>query len=86
MSRPRLVIAKGEGKGKIFELEQGNNLIGRWDPDTGAFPEIDLDKTTLRGLNITIVTSANTDAEGEALLEEFGMPFKKSNKSEAAAA
>ena len=25
------------------QLEAGNNLIGRWDPDTGSFPEVDLD-------------------------------------------
>lgn len=40
----RLVIVRGEGQGKTFPLEQGSNLIGRWDPDSGAFPEIDLEK------------------------------------------
>lgn len=43
MVRARLTIKKGERRGRIFELEQGSNLIGRWDPDTGAFPEVDLD-------------------------------------------
>jgi large subunit ribosomal protein L5 len=41
------------------------------------FPEIDLDKTQLRGLSITFVTSATTDDEGRALLKEFGFPFRK---------
>ncbi|HMO18117.1 MAG TPA: 50S ribosomal protein L5 [Oligoflexia bacterium] len=41
------------------------------------FPEIDLEKTQLRGLSITFVTSAKTDEEGRALLEEFGFPFRK---------
>lgn len=41
------------------------------------FPEIDLEKTQLRGLSITFVTSAKTNEEGKALLEEFGFPFKK---------
>lgn len=41
------------------------------------FPEIDLEKTQLRGLSITFVTSAKTDDEGFALLEEFGFPFRK---------
>ncbi len=40
------------------------------------FPEIDLDKTQLRGLSITFVTSAKTDDEGRALLKEFGFPFR----------
>jgi large subunit ribosomal protein L5 len=44
------------------------------------FPEIDLEKTVLRGLSIVCVTTANTNEEGKALLEEFGMPFRKRNK------
>jgi large subunit ribosomal protein L5 len=41
------------------------------------FPEIDYDKIDkLRGMDITIVTSANTDDEGRALLKKFGFPFK----------
>lgn len=43
------------------------------------FPEIDIDKIAkIMGLEITFVTSANTDDEGLALLKEFGIPFKKS--------
>ena len=42
------------------------------------FPEIDYDKIDkIKGLNITIVTSANTDKEGFSLLKMLGMPFKK---------
>ena len=41
------------------------------------FPEIDYDKIdALRGLDITITTSAQTDAEGRALLEAFKFPFR----------
>ncbi len=41
------------------------------------FPEIDYDKIdTLRGLDITITTTARTDAEGRALLEAFNFPFR----------
>jgi pSer/pThr/pTyr-binding forkhead associated (FHA) protein len=40
----RLVVSRGEYKGKVFLVEGGKNLIGRWDPDAGAFPEIDLTK------------------------------------------
>ena len=41
------------------------------------FPEIDLDKVArITGLDITFVTTANTDAEALALLKNLGMPFK----------
>ena len=42
------------------------------------FPEIDFDKITkISGMNISIVTSARTDAEARTLLTKFGMPFRK---------
>ncbi|WP_020394105.1 50S ribosomal protein L5 [Thiolinea disciformis] len=42
------------------------------------FPEIDYDKIdTLRGMNITITTTAKTDEEGRALLEAFKFPFRQ---------
>jgi len=41
------------------------------------FPEIDLDKIDkVRGLTVSIVTTAKTDAEGKALLQALGMPFR----------
>ena len=41
------------------------------------FPEINIDTISkLNGMNITFVTSANTDEEGYALLKQFGLPFK----------
>ena len=43
------------------------------------FPEIDYDKIDrVRGLNITITTTAKTDDEGRALLRKMGMPFRES--------
>ena len=42
------------------------------------FPEINIDTIDrILGMNITFVTTANTDEEGFALLREFGLPFKK---------
>lgn len=42
------------------------------------FPEIDYDKVEkIRGMNITIVTSAKTDSEAFELMKSMGMPFKK---------
>ena len=43
-----------------------------------VFPEIDYDKIdAIRGLDITITTTAKTDKEGEALLRAFGFPLKE---------
>ncbi len=42
--KAKLQIVRGEGKGQELPLDDGNNVIGRWDPETGAFPEVDLDK------------------------------------------
>src|SRR5699024_7323783 len=42
------------------------------------FPEIDYDKVSkVRGMDIAIVTTSNTDEEARELLTQFGMPFKK---------
>ena len=43
------------------------------------FPEIDIDKiNNISGMDITFVTSANTDNEAKELLKLFGLPFKNS--------
>jgi len=45
------------------------------------FPEIDFDKIRkIKGLDVIIVTSAQTDEEARELLTLLGMPFKKGNK------
>ena len=50
---------------------------GRGITEQIIFPEINLDEITrLQGMNITFVTSAQTDEEGYALLKAFGIPFK----------
>lgn len=42
------------------------------------FPEIEIDRVEkVKGMNVTIVTTARTDKEGKLLLELLGMPFKK---------
>ena len=46
------------------------------------FPEINIDNIMrLTGMNITFVTTAQTDEEGYALLKEFGLPFKNAKNS-----
>jgi len=60
--------------GKAFD-GHGNYSLGI--KEHIIFPEIDFDQTdSIKGLNITIVTTANTDKEGKELLRLFGMPFK----------
>jgi large subunit ribosomal protein L5 len=44
------------------------------------FPEVDYDKIdAVRGMDITIVTTARTNAEGRALLDAFGFPFRRAD-------
>lgn len=51
------------------------------------FPEIEYDKIdSVKGLNVSIVTTAKTDAEGRALLAHLGMPFRQSTPAQGAAA
>lgn len=69
---PRIRDFKGiEGK-----LDgRGNYTLGI--TEQIIFPEINIDNITkMLGMNITFVTSANTDEEGYALLKHFGLPFK----------
>jgi len=55
---------------------RGNYTIGV--KEQLIFPEITYDKVdTIRGMDITIVTSASSDEQGKALLSEMGMPFRK---------
>jgi large subunit ribosomal protein L5 len=55
---------------------RGNFTLGI--KDHTIFPEINMDDVDrVKGMNITIVTSATTDKEGKRLLDLLGMPFKK---------
>jgi large subunit ribosomal protein L5 len=64
----RGVKSNGDGRGN-FTIGIKENII---------FPELDIDKVKkILGMDITIVTSANSTEEGKALLEEFGFPFVK---------
>ncbi len=55
---------------------RGNYTLGL--REQTVFPEIDYDKIDkVRGLEISIVTTAKTDEEGKHLLELLGMPFSK---------
>ena len=54
---------------------RGNYSLGL--TEQHVFPEIDIDKSEARGLNITFVTTAKTNDEGRALLEMIGFPFRR---------
>ncbi|MBW8332010.1 MAG: 50S ribosomal protein L5 [Prolixibacteraceae bacterium] len=59
---------------------QGNYTLGI--PEQIIFPEIVMDKVTrINGMNITFVTTADSDEEGYALLKELGLPFKNAKKN-----
>ncbi|MDG4946264.1 50S ribosomal protein L5 [Weeksellaceae bacterium KMM 9713] len=66
-----------------FNGISANGFDGRGNFNLGIteqiiFPEINIDKVKkIQGLNITFVTSAQTDKEAKSLLEKFGLPFKK---------
>ena len=64
-------------KGIAGKLDgRGNYTLGI--TEQIIFPEINIDNISkLLGMNITFVTSANTDEEGYALLKQFGLPFKR---------
>ena len=73
---PRIRDFKGiEGK-----LDgRGNYTLGI--TEQIIFPEINIDTINkLMGMNITFVTTANSDKEGYALLRQFGLPFKNAKK------
>ncbi len=54
---------------------QGNYTLGL--KEQIIFPEINYDRIdVIKGLNVTFVTSANSDEEGRALLQHMGMPFR----------
>lgn len=71
---PRIRDFKGVS-GKAFD-GRGNYTLGI--KEQFIFPEIDYDKVDMvHGMDITICTSAKTDAEAKALLRLMGMPFRK---------
>ena len=64
---------------------RGNYTLGL--KEQIVFPEVVMEKLDkIRGLDITFVTTARTDAEGQALLSQLGMPFRKPEGKEAKAA
>ena len=74
VSLPRVRDFRGISK-KAFD-GRGNYTLGV--KEQLIFPEIDYDKVSkVRGMDIVIVTTANTDEEARELLTQFGMPFQK---------
>jgi large subunit ribosomal protein L5 len=77
VSLPRVRDFKGVSD-KAFD-GRGNYTLGI--TEQIIFPEIDIDKVNkITGLDITFVTSANTNEEAYELLKELGMPFKNIKK------
>jgi large subunit ribosomal protein L5 len=77
VSLPRVRDFKGVND-KAFD-GRGNYTLGI--TEQIIFPEIDIDKVNrITGMDITFVTSANTNEEAYELLKEMGMPFKNIKK------
>lgn len=73
LSLPRIRDFRGVSP-KSFD-GRGNYTLGI--REQLIFPEIDYDSIDqIRGMDISIITTANTDEEGRALLKEMGMPFR----------
>lgn len=74
VSLPRVRDFRGVSP-KAFD-GRGNYTLGL--KEQLIFPEIDYDKIDkIRGMDVVIVTTANTDEEARELLEQMGMPFRK---------
>ena len=74
ISLPRVRDFRGVSK-KSFD-GRGNYTLGV--KEQLIFPEIDFDKVNkVRGMDIVVVTTANTDEEARELLTQLGMPFQK---------
>jgi large subunit ribosomal protein L5 len=70
---PRVRDFKGIS-GKGFD-GRGNYTLGI--TEHIIFPEVDLEKVEkVKGMNVCITTTAETDEEGKELLKQFGMPFR----------
>ena len=79
MSLPRIRDFRGVSP-KAFD-GNGNYTLGV--ADQSIFPEVELDKIKRNiGFDITIVTTARTDAEAKTLLSELGFPFSDKKKPE----
>lgn len=75
LSLPRIRDFRGISP-KSFD-GRGNYTLGI--REQLIFPEVDYDSIDqIRGMDISIITTANTDEEGRALLKEMGMPFRES--------
>ena len=83
MSLPKIRDFRGVSP-KAFD-GNGNYTLGV--ADQSIFPEVELEKIKRNiGFDVTIVTSAKTNAEAKSLLTELGMPFSDKAKKAAAAA
>ena len=69
--KAKLKVVRGGRKDQEFPLEDGNNLVGRWDPDTGSFPEVDLDADDPEA-KISRKHALIRIAEGKITVEDIG--------------
>lgn len=69
--KAKLIILRGGTQGKEFTLDSEMTSVGRWDPDGGAFPEIDLTNDDIEA-KISRKHSRILIQEGKFMLEDMG--------------
>lgn len=67
----KLRVARGEHKDREFFLESGTNIIGRWDPEVSAFPEVDLEELDAEG-KVSRKHALIKVASGKVTIEDLG--------------
>ena len=67
----KLVVLKGLNSGREFPLYEGKNLIGRWDQDSNAFPEVDLDEEDVEA-KVSRKHASLDIKDNQAILQELG--------------
>lgn len=70
-TKAKLIILRGGTQGKEFNLDSEMTSVGRWDPDGGAFPEIDLTNDDIEA-KISRKHSRILIQDGKFMLEDMG--------------
>ena len=68
----KLLSLKGGIAGVVFPLKEGSNLIGRWDPESGSFPEVNLDSEDVDAKVSRKHAKIDVSENGSATIEDLG--------------
>lgn len=68
----KLVVLKGGIRGTEFALKQGSNFVGRWDPESGSFPEINLENEDIDAKVSRKHALLEVSGENQVTIEDLG--------------